>query len=546
MIGGKFYFELQPQDATQRNYDRQWKSLSGNISLFAHEVRHMDGFPHPSCCIGPRCDQTFDQNNLSPIGIQWWLNKLWLTGEINVGASCLDTAERQDTINWDLSGTNEINSFCDNKPPTVSVPAAPLGPCLAAHTLPWKVQTVDSALDYGQYAAIAIDPGSDIPYVSYFDATGGHLRLASPVSSGGNCGPDNSWSCQNKDSNPLVGKYSSIAIFNKGFSWKLGISYIDETNKALKYYSQSCFLGICSTTTETIDSNLLSTRFTSLKFDSGGSPHIAYQVTSGPLLSRLKYASYVGNGGNCGTGNKWQCDPVDSVHNGNYEFYPSLDLNGSDRPRIAYYDKGNGNLRYAANCGSNNCGNCGLNNSWQCDTLDATGSVGLFPSLKIDKGASENPRIAYYDSTNGKLKFAGKTSSGNCGPGGNTWQCDAIADMGAGLLGYLGVSLAVDPTGKPLIAYLDASDDQAPARLRAAQPLSAPGLGNCGPFLNWECTTVDGGGSFTNEGSFVSLAFNSKGKPIIAYYEEDNYTDGNLKVATPWDQLFLPLILKNP
>jgi hypothetical protein len=57
---------------------------------------------------------------------------------------------------------------------------------------------------------------------------------------------------------------------------------------------------------------------------------------------------------------------------------------------------------------------------------------------------------------------------------------------------------------------------------------------------------VDGGGSWTNEGSFAALAFNSKGKPIIAYYEEDSYTDGNLKVATLWDQLFLPLILKSP
>ncbi len=57
---------------------------------------------------------------------------------------------------------------------------------------------------------------------------------------------------------------------------------------------------------------------------------------------------------------------------------------------------------------------------------------------------------------------------------------------------------------------------------------------------------MDGGGSSTNEGTFTSLAFNSKGKPILAYYEEDDYNDGNLKVATLWDQLFLPLVLKNP
>ncbi len=117
--------------------------------------------------------------------------------------------------------------------------------------------------------------------------------------------------------------------------------------------------------------------------------------------------------------------------------------------------------------------------------------------------------------------------------------------MGSSLSGNLGISLALDPFGKPLIAYLDASEAQGPARLRVAQPLYIPGLGNCGPLLNWECTTVDGGGSWTNEGSFAALAFTAKGKPILAYYEEDTYyNSGYLKVATTWDSLYLPLILK--
>ena len=168
--------------------------------------------------------------------------------------------------------------------------------------------------------------------------------------------------------------------------------------------------------------------------------------------------------------------------------------------------------------------------------MDSTGNVGLFPSLHIDKGASDNPRIAYYDRTHGKLKYVSIPGTiGNCGPpffgGVRIWQCDVIADMGAGLVGYAGVSLDVDPTGKPLIAYMDASDAQAPARLRVAQPTSLPGNGNCGPIADWECTTVDGGGAWTDEGSFVSLAFNSKGEPFLAYYEEDNYDNGNLKIA---------------
>ncbi len=186
-FGGKLYFVAQAQDAQERDNDRHWKNLSGNISLYAHEVRHVDGFGHPACCIYPRCDQTFDPNNLSPIGIQWWLNKLWLTGEINVGAACLEATERQETIGWFLSSTNsEIVSFCDSKPPAQTEPADALGPCLAVRNP--RLEGPNGGFDpfdFGQYVSTAIDPGNDIPFISYYDATSGHLRLASPVSSGG-------------------------------------------------------------------------------------------------------------------------------------------------------------------------------------------------------------------------------------------------------------------------------------------------------------------------------------------------------------------------
>jgi hypothetical protein len=304
----------------------------------------------------------------------------------------------------------------------------------------------------------------------------------------------------------------------------------------------------CHSEVETVDPSLNAVRYTSLKFDSEGTPHIAYHGSCGANCSRLKYASYVGSGGNCGSG-KWRCDQVDAAALANYGLYPSLDLNGANRPRIAYYDGWFGDLRYAWDCAGGGCGNCGPGNTWQCDIMDATGDVGLFPSLHIDKGASDNPRIAYYDKTNGKLKYVSVPGTlGNCGPlffGIKIWQCDTIDDMGAGLIGHAGVSLAVDQNGRPMIAYLDASEAQAPVKLKVARAVSIPELGNCGPLNLWDCRTVDGGGSWTDEGIFASLAINSKGQPIIAYYEQDNYNNsGSLKVATIWEKLFLPLILK--
>ena len=543
------YVTLTKSDDFNRDFDRAWKGIEGNIGLYAHEVRHLDNFPHVNCN-GNLNDLNYNPAALTTFGTQWWLEKSWLNGDINVGYSCLSSSERQEITDWALSSLNVFrNRFCNTKPPLVPMPANPGGPCQAAPSLSWKVQTVDAALDFGQYVSTAIDPGNDIPYISYFDATSGHLRLASPVTSPANCGPNNSWWCRTVDSNPKVGKYSSTAISKSGSTWKLGISYLDETNHSLKYAVYTCFGSICGWTFETIDSPLAPPRFTSLTFDSDLLPHIAYQSDCGPSCSSLKYASYVGSGGNCGAG-KWRCDTVKNVGYAGYGLYPSLALNGSNRPRIAHYDSFFGNLGYAWDCGSGSCGNCGPGNTWQCDVMDSTGNVGLFPSLHIDKGASDNARIAYYDSTNGKLKYVTIPGTiGNCGPlffGIRIWQCDVIDNMGASLTGYAGVSLGVDPAGKPLIAYLDASDPQTPTLLKVAQPTSLPGNGNCGPIANWECATVDGGGSWTNEGSFVSLAFNSTGKPIMAYYEEDNYTDGNLKVAALWDYPFPPFLPSAP
>ena len=100
--------------------------------------------------------------------------------------------------------------------------------------------------------------------------------------------------------------------------------------------------------------------------------------------------------------------------------------------------------------------------------MDVAGDVGLFPSLKVGSGPSDNPRIGYYDRTNGKLKYATKTAPGNCGPGGiNTWQCDSIADMGIVLSGYAG-SVPGHRSNRE-------ASDRLPRRLRRPGADPAPG-----------------------------------------------------------------------
>lgn len=131
-LDGKLFFIVRAQDDANREVDRGWRGISSNIALYAHEIRHLEGFPHVSCCAnGEGCDQTYDEANLSPRGMQWWLNAHWLTGEIYVGFSCLDPGQVAEITSWHLSACNNVfrNDFCDNKPPLLTAPATPGGEC---------------------------------------------------------------------------------------------------------------------------------------------------------------------------------------------------------------------------------------------------------------------------------------------------------------------------------------------------------------------------------------------------------------------------------
>ena len=108
-----------------------WYWMSGKIGLYAHEVRHIDGFYHVSCCgISGGCDQTYDENNLSAYGIQRWLHWAWLTGHINIGLSCLSPDRTQYLTSQHMSNGNAyIERFCDNPPPELTMPEIPGGFC---------------------------------------------------------------------------------------------------------------------------------------------------------------------------------------------------------------------------------------------------------------------------------------------------------------------------------------------------------------------------------------------------------------------------------
>jgi len=410
----------------------------------------------------------------------------------------------------------------------------------AVANAPWFIDTVDTLGDVGQYASVAIGRmySNSVITASYYDATNKDLRVAHYVGSGGNCGPSSSWSCQTVDSAGDVGKYSSIAIDMGG--WAV-VVYHDVTDDSLKFASHS---SAWHWGTYTIDEGLGGAAsvglHTSLKLTSDNASIASYHFSNPTNVDALMIAYRVGGtDGNCGHGafeGRFQCDTI-QVGEGIGQ-YTSLAVDEAGDNHIAYYDRSNGDLWYAT---SRIGTNCGPGNSWMCYPIDAANDVGQYASMYVD--SAERFHIAYYDATTDMLKYAVDVGSGgNCGLFGSA-QCDTIDDMPIDYGRPIGVSIAEDAAGYPIIAYQSDWGSLMVARPAAALGLSGGG-GNCGPanpFFTWYCETVDRVGFTIRHGDFVSIDVNSAGLATIAYYGNISSSGGDLMVAQQRLQVFLPL-----
>lgn len=128
------YFEIRAKNDATRDAQRRWAGPAGistAITLMMHERRHADGsiFNHTTCCAAQvpgqpaACDQTYEEtSNISPYGVQYWLEKNWVTGYINVGVGCITPAADQTTaINWmRQDGNIHMTNYCSNPPPPLT------------------------------------------------------------------------------------------------------------------------------------------------------------------------------------------------------------------------------------------------------------------------------------------------------------------------------------------------------------------------------------------------------------------------------------------
>jgi hypothetical protein len=494
----------------------------------------------------------------------------------------------------------------------------------------WSFEIVETGAPY-YYTSIALD-SSDNPYISYYDALAGELSYARRVGSGGNCGYENwvltgTWDCQVVDSADDVGSYSSLALDSSDLPH---ISYRDATNDRLKYArmisiplgwqietltSGGTFASLALDGSDTphvgfvgdggngawyahkggvawdyeyIDAALDSVFGTSLALDSGGTPHISYWNSD---TAEVRYAVRVSSGGNCGNG-KWDCETVasaelggetalamdgsDTFHlaytgslsytiksDGSWAIEPipsyvgqfsSLELDSSSNPSISYYDATHSDLKYAEWAEGDwdikwveTTGEAGRyssleldaggnphvsysaggdlkyatrnGGSWSSETVDSAGEVGSYNSLALD--GSYNAHISYFDDTNDDLKYATNRTG--------AWTTEIIdPDGGAS------TSIAVDDCGVPHISYFSLSN-----ALKYAVWVGG-GAGNCFAGSNWDCETICG-----VYGAYSSIALDSSANPHIAFsaqMEEFKYAtkrDGSWTIETI-DATFFP------
>ncbi len=222
---------------------------------------------------------------------------------------------------------------------------------------------------------------------------------------------------------------------------------------------------------ETVDSDYNAGEFTSLVLDAAGHPHISYYDR---INGDLKYARW--------NGNAWEIKTVDSSDD-DVGIYTSLALDAAGYPHISYYDVDNQALKYAAWNG----------NAWANETVDSDSWVGTDNSLALD--AAGHPHISYCDRGNYDLKYAAWN--------GTAW---AIQIVDSNVVVVRQTSLALDAAGHPHISYYDISDQ---ALKYAAWNGTA-----------WEIETLDSGG---HVGACTSLALDSAGYPHISYYDDSKY-----------------------
>ncbi len=203
--------------------------------------------------------------------------------------------------------------------------------------------------------------------------------------------------------------------------------------------------------------------------------------------------------------------------------FAQIALDPWGRTGIAYFDRTNGDLKFALRSGT----------SWTIETVDAVNTTGWYASLAF--GADGSPRIAYMDGTRTYLRYAYKSAG--------AWVKEDVADTSC----TLPVSLAFDTVDRPFIAIQDCSSTRVRlfaksgtwSQIYSLNGAASPSLAMYGnlPRISYFSTTnptqlryLYASGTFpsftwsndavagTDGANWSSIVIDSSGNPRISFY----------------------------
>jgi hypothetical protein len=209
----------------------------------------------------------------------------------------------------------------------------------------------------------------------------------------------------------------------------------------------------------------------------GGTPMIAYYNETD---TSLMFAERDG-----GTWTTETVDPfLDSGKHASFAYASGL----FGRPSIAYYSsRTGGSLMYVRRL---------IQISppaeiWGApETVDSSGDVGTFASLQFRN--DRTPAIAYFDATNGDLKYAEKDSGG-------TWNISTVDDGNGNVVGE-NCAMRIRSNGNPVIVYQDSTA----ARIKLAEWNGA----------SWKISNIT---EPAISGDQFGLALNARDEPLICW-----------------------------
>ena len=206
----------------------------------------------------------------------------------------------------------------------------------------------------------------------------------------------------------------------------------------------------------------------------------------------------------------WTSVIIDSVNQpGEFGTPTSLKISQDGYPIVSYYDDDSDNLRFARSLSTSGIG------GWTSVVVDSPNAVGKWNSLELDINGF--PIISYADTSAGRLKFA--RSSTISGTATGDWSTSIIISS---VTVNFNTSLKLNVNGLPMISYFD---DNSPPSLNFIICDNTGGTGT------WTNVTIDQSSGFADVGTYNSLALDENNFPIISYYDQDNFTNNDLKFA---------------